>query len=231
MKTIGLIGGMSWESTVPYYRTINQEVKQRLGGLHSATIILYSVDFQPIEELQHAGEWDETGHILARAARSLEAAGAECVVLCTNTMHKVVEPISGSVDIPFLHIADATGTAVRSAGLETVALLGTKFTMEQDSCRGWLQRNFQLNVLIPSEPDRNTIHRAIYDELCLGKLVDESRDSFRGIIAKLVQDGAEGVILGCTEIATLVGPNDSAVPLFDTADIHARYAVEWALGG
>jgi len=231
MKTIGLLGGMSWESTVPYYRIINEEVRQRLGGLHSATIILHSVDFQPIEELQHAGEWDETGRILARAAQSLEAAGADCVVLCTNTMHKVAERIGGSVNIPFLHIADATGAAVTSAGLGTMALLGTKFTMEQDFYRGWLQSNYQLNVLIPSESDRNTIHRVIYDELCLGKLVDESRDSFRGIIEKLVQDGAEGVILGCTEIAMLVGPNDSAVPLFDTADLHARYAAEWALGG
>ena len=231
MKTIGLLGGMSWESTVPYYRIINEEVRQRLGGLHSATIILHSVDFQPIEELQHAGKWDETGHILARAAQSLEAAGADCVVLCTNTMHKVAECIGGSVNIPFLHIADATGAAVTSAGLGTMALLGTKFTMEQDFYRGWLQSNYQLNVLIPSESDRNTIHRVIYDELCLGKLVDESRDSFRGIIERLVQDGAEGVILGCTEIAMLVGPNDSAVPLFDTADLHARYAAEWALGG
>jgi len=230
MKTVGLLGGMSWESTVPYYRIINEEVKRRLGGLHSAKIILYSVDFQPIEELQHSGDWDATGHILARAAQSLEAAGADCVVLCTNTMHKVAAHIAGSVNIPLLHIADATGMAVTSAGLGTVALLGTKFTMEQDFYRGWLQSNFQLNVLIPSESDRNTIHRAIYDELCLGKLVDESRDSFRGIIETLVQDGAEGVILGCTEIAMLVGPNDSAVPLFDTADLHARYAVEWALG-
>jgi len=222
---------MSWESTVPYYRIINEDVKRRLGGLHSARIILYSVDFQPIEELQHAGEWEATGHILARAAKSLEAAGADCVALCTNTMHKVAAHIAGSVNIPLLHIADATGTAVTSAGLGTVALLGTKFTMEQDFYRGWLQSNFHLNVLIPSEPDRNTIHRIIYDELCLGKLVVESRDSFRGIIETLVQDGAEGVILGCTEIAMLVGPNDSAVPLFDTADLHARYAVEWALGG
>ena len=230
MKTVGLLGGMSWESTVPYYRIINEEVKRRLGGLHSAKIILYSVDFQPIEELQHSGDWDATGHILARAAQSLEAAGADCVVLCTNTMHKVAAHIAGSVNIPLLHIADATGTAVTSAGLGTVALLGTKFTMEQDVYRGWLQSNFKLNVLIPNDSDRNTIHRIIYDELCLGKLVDESRYSFRGIIETLVQDGAEGVILGCTEIAMLVGPNDSAVPLFDTADLHARYAVEWALG-
>ena len=230
MKTVGLLGGMSWESTVPYYRIINEEVKRRLGGLHSAKIILYSVDFQPIEELQHSGDWDATGHILARAAQSLEAAGADCVVLCTNTMHKVAAHIAGSVNIPLLHIADATGMAVTSAGLGTVALLGTKFTMEQDFYRGWLQSNFKLNVLIPNDSDRNAIHRIIYDELCLGKLVDESRYSFRGIIETLVQDGAEGVILGCTEIAMLVGPNDSAVPLFDTADLHARYAVEWALG-
>ncbi|UCD24158.1 MAG: aspartate/glutamate racemase family protein [Gemmatimonadota bacterium] len=231
MKTIGLIGGMSWESTVPYYRTINETVKQELGGLHSANIVLYSVDFQPIEQLQHADRWDETGHILAGAARSLERAGADCIVLCTNTMHRVAASIRESVNIPFLHIADATGAAIASAGLQTVALLGTKFTMEQEFYRGWLQDNHRLDVLIPDERDRDVIHRIIYDELCLGQLLEKSRDSFRRIIESLVVDGAEGVILGCTEIALLVGPSDSAVPLFDTADLHARYAVDWALGG
>ena len=230
MKTIGLIGGMSWESTVPYYRTINEEIKLRLGGLHSAKIILYSVDFQPIEELQHAGRWNETGDILADAARSLEVAGADCIVLCTNTMHRVAEQVGSAVAVPFLHIADATGRAVASAGLDTVALLGTKFTMEQDFYSGLLERDFQLSVLIPGEPDRNIVHRVIYDELCLGKILDESRSAFQEVIRRLVLDGAQGVILGCTEIAMLLGPADSPVSLFDTAEIHARYAVEWALG-
>jgi len=230
MRTIGLIGGMSWESTVPYYRTINERVKERLGGLHSAELILYSVDFQPIEQLQHSGDWDETGRILARAAQSLESAGADCVVLCTNTMHKVADQVAAAARIPLLHIADATGKAVVSAGFDTVALLGTKFTMEQEFYRGWLKNNYQLNVLIPGESDRQLIHRIIYDELCLGEALNESRDVFKETIDRLVSAGAQGVILGCTEISLLVGPEDSRVPLFDTAAIHAQYAVDWALG-
>ncbi|UCG85341.1 MAG: aspartate/glutamate racemase family protein [Gemmatimonadota bacterium] len=230
MKTIGLIGGMSWESTVPYYRIINEHIKDRLGGLHSAELILYSVDFQPIEQLQHSGDWDETGRILARAARSLESAGADCVVLCTNTMHKVADQIGAAIRIPLLHIADATGTTVVSAGLDTVGLLGTKFTMEREFYRGWLEKNYNLNVLIPSEADRTVIHRVIYDELCLGNVLNESRELFKEIIDRLVHVGAQGVILGCTEISMLVSDDDSQVPLFDTTAIHARYAVDWALG-
>jgi aspartate racemase len=229
MKTIGLIGGMSWESTVPYYRTINEGVKQRLGGLHSAELILYSVDFQPIEELQHSGDWDETGRILAGAAQSLESAGADCIVLCTNTMHKVADQITAAARIPLLHIADATGKAVVSAGFDTVALLGTKFTMEQKFYRGWLKDNYQLDVLIPDESDRQVIHKIIYGELCLGEVLNESREVFKQMIDRLVRAGTQGVILGCTEISMLVGPDDSRVPLFDTAVIHAQYAVDWAL--
>lgn len=230
MKTIGLIGGMSWESTVPYYRTINERIKERLGGLHSAQLILYSVDFQPIEQLQHSGDWGETARILGRVAQKLESAGADCVVLCTNTMHKVADQIAAAIRVPLLHIADATGMAISAAGLETVGLLGTKFTMEQDFYRGWLEDNYHVNVLIPAEPDRAAIHRIIYDELCLGTLLDGSRDSFRGVIDRLVHAGAQGVILGCTEISLLVSPADSQVPLFDTAAIHSRYAADWALG-
>lgn len=229
MHTLGLIGGMSWESTVPYYRIINQEMKQRLGGLHSAELILYSVDFQPIERLQHAGEWEETGQILARAARSLEAAGAGCIVLCTNTMHVVADRISAAIEIPLLHIADATGAAVVSAGLDAVALLGTKFTMEQPFYRGWLEERFGLTVLIPDESERDSIHRIIYEELCVGRVEPQSRAKFLEVIERLGRAGAQGVILGCTEISLLVAPDDSQVPLFDTTAIHALHAVDWAL--
>jgi aspartate racemase len=230
MQTLGLIGGMSWESTVPYYRIINEEIKQRLGGLHSAELILYSVDFQPIERLQHAGAWDDTGQILARAARSLEAAGADCVVLCTNTMHMVADQITAAVEIPLLHIADATGTAVVAAGLEAVALLGTKFTMEQPFYRDWLEDHFNLTVLIPDEAERDSVHRIIYDELCLGRVEPQSRARFKDVIERLGRAGAQGVILGCTEISLLLAPGDSRIPLFDTTAIHAQYAVDWALG-
>ena len=231
MKTIGLIGGMSWESTVPYYRIINETIKERLGGLHSANLVLYSVDFQPIEQLQHAGNWDETAKTLGHAAEAVESAGAECVALCTNTMHKVAGAIQQSVAIPFLHIAQATGASVRTQGIETVALLGTKFTMEQEFYRGFLENNFALSVLLPDQVDRDLIHRVIYDELCLGQVRDESRVLFADIIGKLVRRGAKGVILGCTEISMLVGARDSTVPLFDTTRLHAQYIAEWSLSG
>ncbi|WP_207885153.1 aspartate/glutamate racemase family protein [Pseudomonas sp. 30_B] len=229
MKTIGLIGGMSWESTIPYYRQINQTIKERLGGLHSAKIVLYSVDFHEIERLQHAGDWDAAGRLLAEAARSLRAAGADFLVLCTNTMHKVAPAIEAAVDIPLLHIADPTAEAIRAAGVTRVGLLGTRFTMEQAFYKDRLQEKYDLQVLTPSDEERQVVHRIIYEELCLGQIRDESRDAYRRIIASLVARGAQAVILGCTEISLLVGPQDASVPLFDTTAIHARQAAERAL--
>ena len=231
MKTIGLIGGMSWESTVPYYRLINEGVKQRLGGLHSARIILYSVDFHDIEQLQHAGKWDEAGALLAGAAQSLQTAGADFIVVCTNTMHKVAPAIEAAVAIPLLHIADPTAEAVKQSGLRTVGLLGTRFTMEQDFYRGRLEARHGLKVIIPDAADRDSVHRVIYDELCLGMTRDDSRAAYRAIIGRLVAQGAEGIILGCTEIGLLVGPADSPVPIFDTTGLHAQSAVDFALTG
>jgi len=228
VKTIGLIGGMSWESTVPYYRMINEGVKQRLGGLHSARTVMYSVDFHDIEELQRANRWDEAGTLLGAAARALEAAGADFIVLCTNTMHKVVPAIQAAVTIPLLHIADATAARIREAGIHTVGLLGTRFTMEQDFYRGRLgQRG--LTVIVPEQADRDLVHRVIYDELCLGAIRDGSRDAYRTIIGRLIAAGAEGIIFGCTEIGLLVAQADSTVPVFDTTAIHAESAVDFAL--
>jgi aspartate racemase len=229
MKTIGLIGGMSWESTVPYYRIINETVRERLGGFHSAKIVLYSVDFHEIEILQHSGAWDEAGQRLAQAARSLQAAGADFLVLCTNTMHKVANFIESAVSIPLLHIADPTAQEIKQAGLKKVGLLGTRFTMEQEFYRGRLRDQHHLDVLIPDDADRGVVHRIIYEELCLGLVRDVSRAEYRRIIQRLVDQGAQGVILGCTEISLLVGPSDSPVPIFDTTSIHARKAAEWAL--
>ena len=230
MKTLGLLGGMSWESTVPYYRIINETVRERLGGLHSARLILYSVDFHAIERLQQAGAWDEAGRMLADAARSLEAAGAQGLALCTNTMHRVAAAIESAVTIPLLHIADPTAAAVKQAGLTTVGLLGTRFTMEQDFYRGRLTDRHDLTVIIPDPADRAIVHRVIYEELCQGDLRAESRAQYREILQRLVEAGAEGIILGCTEIALLVGPDDAPVPLFDTTALHARAAALWALG-
>jgi aspartate racemase len=229
VKTIGLIGGMSWESTIPYYRHINETVKQRLGGLHSAKVLLFSVDFHDIEQLQHAGKWDEAGAVLADAARVLERAGADLIVVCTNTMHKVAPAIQAAVRIPLLHIADPTARAIKQAGLHTVGLLGTRFTMEQAFYRDRLQHDHGINVLVPDAADRETVHRIIYKELCLGLVKDASRDTYRAAIARLVAQGAQAVILGCTEISLLVGPEDAAVPLFDTTAIHAQAAAEFAL--
>jgi aspartate racemase len=231
VKTIGLIGGMSWESTVPYYRQINEVVKERLGGLHSAKIILYSVDFYDIERLQHAGDWTAAGKLLGQAARSLELGGADFLVLCTNTMHKVAADIEAAVRIPLFHIADPTAAEIKAAGFTKVGLLGTRFTMEQAFYKDRLIERHGLEVLTPELGDREGIHRIIYEELCLGKILEESRLEYRRIIAQLVQQGAEGIILGCTEIALLVTQRDSAVPLFDTTGIHARSAAEWALAG
>lgn len=229
MKMIGLIGGMSWESTVPYYQQINEAVKERLGGLHSAKLILYSVDFHDIERLQHAGEWEVAGRLLAEAARSLQAAGAEFLVLCTNTMHKVASMIETAVHIPLLHIADPTALKIREAGYSKVGLLGTRFTMEQGFYLDRLQGHHGLRVLVPKPEDRELVHRIIYEELCLGKVLPKSLAEFRGVIADLKGQGAQAIILGCTEISLLVGPEDSEIPLFDTTRIHARSAAEWAL--
>ncbi|UCH18910.1 MAG: aspartate/glutamate racemase family protein [Burkholderiales bacterium] len=230
MKVIGLIGGMSWESTVPYYRLINETVKQRLGGLHSARIVLYSVDFHEVEAMQRTGNWAAAGTLLAAAARSLQAAGAECIVLCTNTMHKVAPEVEAAVTIPLLHIADASAEAVKDAGLSTVGLLGTRFTMEQAFYRERLSEMHGLRVLTPVEADRAIVHRVIYDELCVGRTVESSRDEYRRIMSALVERGAQAIILGCTEISLLVGAGDCSVALFDTTAIHARKAAEWSLG-
>lgn len=224
MKTIGLLGGMSWESTALYYREINEAVKERLGGLHSARLVLVSVDFHDVERLQHAGDWEAAGRLLADAARSLEAAGADFIVLCTNTMHRVAAAIEGAVRIPLLHIADPTAEAIRRAGLSRVGLLGTRFTMEQDFYRKRLRVRHGIDVLVPGEADREIVHRVIYDELCAGRVLDPSRAEFRRILGALAAEGSEAVILGCTEITMLVGPADSPVPLFDTTSLHARAA-------
>ncbi len=222
---------MSWESTVPYYRHINEAVRARLGGLHSARVIVYSVDFHDIEQLQHAGRWDEAGGLLADAAQALARAGADFLVLGTNTMHKVAPAIEAAVTIPLLHIADPTGHAIKAAGVTTVGLLGTRFTMEQDFYRGRMEAAHGMTVLVPDSADRDTVHRIIYDELCVGVVNAASRDAYRAIIARLVEKGAQAVILGCTEISLLVGPGDATVPLFDTTALHAQAAADRALEG
>lgn len=229
MKTVGLLGGMSWESTVLYYRTLNRVVGERLGGVHSARIVMVSVDFQEIEELQHAGRWDELGAILSREARRLEDAGADFLVLCTNTMHLVSPALEAALSIPLLHIADATAKRIRRDGLERVGLLGTRFTMEEDFYSGRFQREHGLEVVIPGGADREVVHGVIYDELVLGSIRDDSREEYRRIVENLVTRGAEGVILGCTEIGLLLGAEDASVPLYDTAVIHAEEAAARAL--
>jgi len=229
MKVIGLLGGMSWESTALYYRILNQQVKQRLGGLHSAQLVLYSVDFQPIEQLQAAGEWQQAGEMLAAAAQNLERAGAQFIVLCTNTMHKVAPQISAAVSVPLLHIADATGRRIQQAGLRKVGLLATRFTMEQAFYRGRLEQQFNLQVIVPEEEDRALVHQVIYHELCLGTINPASRQRYRQIMQQLVDQGAEAIILGCTEITLLVDDSYARVPLFDTTLIHGEEAVNQAL--
>ncbi len=229
MKTIGLLGGMSWESTLEYYRIINETVKNRLGGLHSARCILYSVDFAEIEKLQHENRWDQALAILVQACRSIEMAGADFLLICTNTMHKLAPEIQRQLAIPLLHIADPTAREIRSAGLRKVALLGTRFTMEEDFYRGRLEQPHGLQVVIPSKADRQVIHRVIYDELCLGIISQASAERCARIIGRLVDAGAEAVILGCTEIGLLVKPADVLIPLFDTTRIHAEAAVDFAL--
>lgn len=228
MKTIGLIGGMSWESTAEYYRIINEEVKQRLGGYHSAKLIIYSVDFDEIERCQRNSEWEKMGKILTEAARGLEAAGADFIILGTNTMHNVADQIQAGIHIPFLHIADITAQEVLANGIKTIGLLGTRYTMEQDFYKSRLEAQ-GIRVLIPEEADRVIVNAVIFNELCLGKIIEESRTKYRSVIADLTEQGVDGIILGCTEIGLLVKPEDSKVPLFDTTVIHALGAVNFAL--
>lgn len=229
MKTIGLLGGMSWESTLTYYRVINEAVKKRLGRLHSAQIVLYSIDFDPIERLQNSGDWSATGEILSRAAQRIEAGGADFLLICTNTMHKVADPVAAAVKIPLLHIADATGKVLRQAGIERVGLLGTAFTMEQGFYKGRLTEKFGLEVVVPNEDARRRVHDVIYHELCLGIIKPESKQVFVEVVDRLAAKGAEAVILGCTEIGLLIKQADTAVPLYDTTLIHAEAAVDLAV--
>ena len=230
MKTVGMLGGMSWESTASYYKALNEGVKSRLGGLHSAKICLYSVDFDEIEKLQHQGKWSETALILSEAAKSVERGGADFLMICTNTMHKVVPEIESQISIPILHIADATAESLVQDGVTKVGLLGTRFTMEQDFYKGRISEKFGIDVVVPTADEQTVVHDIIYQELCLGEIKTESRDRYLKIIANLHAQGAQAVILGCTEIALLVKQSDTAVPLYDTTEIHAAHGVEWALG-
>ena len=228
MRTIGLLGGMSWESTCSYYKIINEEVRNRLGALHSAKLVLYSLDFADISELQHRGDWDGATKELIHGAERLSAAGADCLVICTNTMHKVADAVSSAIRIPLLHIADATAQRLNKYKISKVGLLGTRFTMEQDFYRNRLIDK-GLEVVIPKEASREIVHKIIYEELCKGQIISNSREQYRSVIKDLIIDGVEGVILGCTEIGMLVDQSDSDVPLFDTTRIHAEAAVEFAL--
>jgi aspartate racemase len=229
MKTIGLIGGMSWQSTIPYYRILNESIRDALGGFHSARIILYSVDFAEIEELQRDGRWDDSAIQLTNIARALEGAGADFLVIGTNTMHIIADQIAAGIGIPLLHVADATAAAVLESGAQTVGLLGTRFTMEKDFYRHRLESH-GLRVLIPEQADRDEVHRVIYDELIAGRLEPASRTTYRRIVADLVASGAQAIIFGCTEIGLLIDQSDSAVPVFDTTTIHAQAAARWAVG-
>ncbi|BBB25595.1 aspartate/glutamate racemase family protein [Amphritea japonica] len=229
MKTIGLLGGMSWESTVSYYRALNIGIKEQLGGFHSAKIALFSVDFAEIETLQHQGDWQQTGSVLAKAAKAVEAAGADFLLIGTNTMHKVAPQVEAAVSIPLLHIADATAEQLKMDGIETVGLLGTRFTMEQDFYKGRLTEHHGIRVLVPGDASQNIVHRIIYEELCLGTISDRSRQQYLQIIDELSERGVQAVILGCTEIALLVRASDTEVPLYDTTAIHATAAVKLAL--
>jgi aspartate racemase len=229
VRTIGLLGGMSWESSIEYYRLLNQAVRERMGGLHSAECVMWSVDFAAIEQLQRSGDWDEAARRLVALARRVEQAGAECLVLCTNTMHRLAEDIQAAIDIPLLHIADATAGRIKAAGIASVGLLATRYTMEQDFYRGRLADRHGLEVLIPPEPDLSLVHDVIYGELCQGQVRDASRGAYRRVIAELEAAGARGIIYGCTEIDLLVGADDASVPVFDSTRIHVEAAVEWAL--
>lgn len=229
MKTIGLLGGMSWESTQGYYQQINQGIKAQLGGLNSAQIAMYSVNFEPIEQCQHKGDWAETANILSKAAQKVEAAGADFLLICTNTMHKVAEQIEESINIPVLHIADATAEVIKQQGLTKVGLLGTGFTMEQEFYKGRLSDKHGIEVVTPNKEDRDLVHQVIYQELCLGEIRENSKQAYLKIIAELSEQGAQAVILGCTEIGMLVQQQDTQVTLLDTTQIHAQKAVEYAL--
>ncbi|MDQ0270426.1 aspartate/glutamate racemase family protein [Cytobacillus purgationiresistens] len=230
MKTIGLIGGMSWESSVEYYRIINEEIKNKLGGLHSAKCILYSIDFEEIERFQVEGNWEKAGMLLSDVAQALEKAGAEFIVICTNTMHKVIKYIEEKIRIPILHIADATARQIQNSKMSKVGLLGTKYTMEQDFYRSRIEA-YGIEVLVPNNADRESVNKVIYEELCLGEINQSSREQYQKIIKRLIDKGAEGIILGCTEIGLLVKPDNSDVPLFDTTVIHAIESVNIALEG
>jgi len=229
LKTIGLIGGMSWESSIEYYRIINETTRAKLGGLHSAKSMMYSVDFAEVEILQHQGRWTEAARMLIDAAKNLENGGADFIVLCTNTMHKAADDIQANIKIPFLHIADATAQRIMDSGIRKAGLLGTRFTMEEEFYKGRLAKKFGLSVRVPDAREREIVHRVIYDELVVGRIEQRSKAQFAGIIEQMVGQGAEGVILGCTEIGLLVHQEDSRVPLFDTTRIHAEAAVEFAL--
>jgi len=229
MKTIGFIGGMSWESTLEYYRIINEAVKERLGGFHSAKIVMYSVDFAEIERLQHEEKWDKAISLMIDAAKRVESAGADFVLICTNTMHKMADDVAANISIPLLHIADVTAEKITSQGLKKIGLLGTKFTMEQDFYKGRLKEKFGIRVLIPNESEREIVHNMIYKELCLGEIKDSSREQLKAIINRLSDNDAQGIILGCTELPLLLKQGDCPVPLFDTTIIHARAAVDYAL--
>ena len=230
MKRLGLIGGMTWHSTVDYYRLINQGVHERLGGSHSADLLMISVDFEPVEERQGRGDWAGLGRLMAEWARRLEASGAEGLVICTNTMHRLAGEVEKAIHVPLIHIADATAAAVKARRFATVGLLGTRYTMELDFYRGRLEKEHGLRVLIPDEPGRATVHDIIYKELAYGDIREESRRAYVGVIRDLVRRGAEGVILGCTEIPLLIKPKDSPVPVFDTTALHAAAAVDFSLG-
>ncbi len=229
MKTIGLIGGMSWESSSEYYRIINKTVRERLGGLHSAECIMYSADFEEIENLQHQGKWEELTKLMLNFAQKLEGAGADFIVICTNTMHKMAEEVENNINIPLLHIADATAEKIIEKGLGKLGLLGTNFTMEEDFYKKRLEEKYNIEVIIPSQNDREIIDSVIYNELCLGIIKQSSKEKYKETIKRLISDGADGVILGCTEIPLLVGQGDVKIPLFDTTTIHAKSAVEFAL--
>jgi aspartate racemase len=229
MKTIGLLGGMSWESTLPYYRHVNETVKTRLGGLHSARLLLYSVDFHDIAELQRSGDWNRAGELLADAAGRLQRAGADFIVLCTNTMHKVAPAIEAAISIPLLHIVEPTAAAIRAAGFRRIGFIGTRFTMEHDFYRGRLCERHGIEALIPDAAERDDVHRIIYEELCVGAIRADSRTRYREVMANLVARGAEAIVLGCTEITLLVDASDSTVPQFDTTRLHAVHAAEYAI--
>lgn len=226
---MGLIGGMSWESSLEYYRIVNETVKERLGGFHSAKCILYSVDFEEVEKLQHLGDWDALTRLMVDSAKRLEKAGADFVLICTNTMHKMAGDVQDAIDVPFLHIVDVTAEAIKRKGQKRVGLLGTKFTMEQDFYRGRLKEKHGLEVLVPDQDERQAVHDILYSELCLGMIKDFSRERFKSVIQNLVERGVQGVILGCTEIPLIVSQKDYAIPLYDTTRLHAQAAVDFAL--